>query len=437
MKQFLVHLSNRHFFLYLSALGLMGIILRIYFLQFPGFDDIFWHPWGLKLLEVGVKNAYVGNPLPNYAPVYLYILSGIAQISANLFHADPSTQTFITIQKSLNVLCDLTTTTYLVLTARRLFNDCYALAIGALWLLNPYVGYNSSAWGQVDSFTSLFMVMSFYYLVRENLLGLYVALVLGILFKAQFALFIPLVLLFALLQISWKRHIVPAAIALCAGLAILSPFIFNHSAATLFSETYVKASSYFPYLSLSAQNIWWFFVDTSSIISVTNTDTTPLLLGMSAKVIGLLAFSLMYAVALFTLIRPKKATLTDLAFSASLAYLSFYCLNTEMHERYLYPFFALWLLTSLSPSNKIGTYLILSLTQTISLILVCAVPSSLWFVRTHYFPQITYPMAYLNIVCLMALIYWAFSPKKIDPQHHNLVLDPPDQGVIPDYQQCP
>jgi len=305
---------------------------------------------------------------------------------------------------------------------RRVSNERRALGLAALWLLNPYTIYDSAVWGQIDTFISFFLLLAFYFLQEENLIFVYGALALGVLTKAQLAVVVPLFLFYMVRRFGWKAQWLPVLVAFVLAVLLLEPFAAAGTLSIGLTEAYVKASSYFPYLSLNAHNIWWLVSDPYNITA--RSDAVPFIGSLTAKAVGVILFGIAYLIALFGL--AKKPTqslrLADLAFASAFVYLAFYCLNTEMHERYLYPFFALWLLTDIEPLFYYGIYFILSITQTLSLAIITPfIPQAFWL-RENWFPAITYPLSYLNIYCfvLTGCTYLPFSSKRQKPEYSNL-----------------
>ena len=110
---------------YLPAVGIMVLVIATIFMRLPflhqaGFDDVSFRAWGTKLAQVGLSNVYLGAAPPNYPPLYFYLLTPVAWLSVHIFHADPSTSlTFITLQKSANVLVDCLDGLVLFLIAKK------------------------------------------------------------------------------------------------------------------------------------------------------------------------------------------------------------------------------------------------------------------------------------------------------------------------------
>ena len=405
----------------LAIILVAGLAMRLPFLRHAGLDDMFFTAWADGLLRYGMTDAYRTIPTLNYPPLYIYILDGIAHLFRAYSEAPTSDQSFVALQKSFNVLIDLINALLLFTLVRRISNQRQALWITALWFLSPYPLYDSAIWGQVDTLITLFLLLSLYGLQTENLVLTYLALALGLLTKAQMAVALPLILLFAIRRFGWKAQLLPLLISLGVSTVILWPFIASGTLSLVISAAYLKASSYFPYMSLNAHNIWWLFSDPNDIFA--RSDAIPVIGSLTAKTVGVLLFVAAYAIAFVTLLRKPltKLILGDLAFGSAFAYFAFYILNTEMHERYLYPFFALWLLSNAEPLIYYGMYLILTITQTLSLAFIIPfIPQAFWL-RTNYFPSLTYPLTYINLYCFILTggLYVPVSGNQPKPKHSN------------------
>jgi hypothetical protein len=103
----------------------------------------------------------------------------------------------------------------------------------------------------------------------------------------------------------------------------------------------------------------------------------------------------------------SKESALDLFFASALTALAFYMLNTEMHERYFFPFIALGLPVAFVSWKTATLYILLSLTTLMNLAAVVPFSS---FDRKIFqdFPALSVVIAYANVLlfCLFTVVAW-------------------------------
>lgn len=246
-------------------------------------------------------------------------------------------------------------------------NEKKALGASLLFLLNPFVLFNSSVWGQFDSIYVFFALLAFIFLDRRRIIWASLFLALSFLTKLQGIIFLPLFLFLLLNKYSWKKIFLTIVTYLTTIIFTILPFLLaGNKLSFLIEKTWVISSKLLPYLSVNAFNLWWPIQVMVSPAKISYLSENISFLGpITFKIVGFILFFLFY---FFIFSKREK----NIFFLASLVALLFFMIPTAMHERYIFPFFAFfpiaWAMAW--PRNKeyLGIYLILSFTSLLNLI---------------------------------------------------------------------
>ncbi len=207
--------------------------------------------WSISLVKEGFRNFYDG--WSDYLPGYLYILWLLGKIKALNILPD------VLLYKLPAIISDLFAGYLIYRVVSKLKSEKWGIIASSIYLFNPAVFANSSLWGQADSLTALFSLLSIYFFPSHSLLSA-VFLAVGALIKPQ-AAFIAPVVLFLMLKEKWKTQKILAylLIGLFIFVASFIPF-WNHG--SLFSFIYERLGislNQYPYTSVNAFNFWGIF----------------------------------------------------------------------------------------------------------------------------------------------------------------------------------
>jgi dolichyl-phosphate-mannose-protein mannosyltransferase len=230
-----------------------------------------------------------------------------------------------------------------------------------LYLLNPFVWYNSSVWGQTDSVLLLFGLSSVLLFFKKKPLWGAILLAMTLLFKATLIIFIPIILLILIRQkISLKKLIAAIGFFLGTVWMVAKPFAIGWTFVWVFDLYTGKiAGGELHYLTANAFNLWGLFYGLLPV-----KDSLPIL-GIPAFWIGAAIFGILSLIILYRF--WKNINLKTLLFSLTLVAMTAFLFLTRMHERYMYFMFApLAILAVLEPALLI-VYIILSLSHFLNL----------------------------------------------------------------------
>ncbi len=333
------------------------------------FDTLLFQTWGWDAYEHGLTNIYnLPTTYPasiqtevqtwqlssqrqvNYLPPYLYVLWGnealrrfvvpgsvVGSVAASLF------------QKMPTIFFDIATAVLLAVIVKKHHGERWAYLAATLYLFHPTLVLLSAGWGQVDSIYTFFLVLAVWFLEQKRLLPAAAALTVSFFFKMQAVALAPL-MLYEMTQTKSVRSML-ATVGVAFGTAALlnAPFLLAGKFLDVVQVILGVAGSY-PRLSMFAFNLWWLASNGQGAVT---SDVTPIF-GVPAPL--LIGFGLYLAVSAYTLwLYHQRRSRVTLWWSASILAAAFFLFPTEIHERYLFPIFALLIPTL--PDIPVAKYL--------------------------------------------------------------------------------
>ncbi|MBI2596020.1 glycosyltransferase family 39 protein [Candidatus Daviesbacteria bacterium] len=326
---------------FLKIFILFVILVRLSLLALPSFkiDMTVWQAWTARIIEVGPVNFYSPGYFADYPPIYLYLL-GLMGLLFNLFQKGQSlfSLPFEIYFKSLMTLFDLLTA-YIIYRIFKDSNQTKAYAAALLYLLNPVNIFIASVWGQNDPVMVFFLCLSIYFLmfVQKPLVwALFFAIAVLVKFQALIAL--PVMAIYLFKKYRFRQFVYSLTVLAGLALTVSLPFFIKNDPLLGLLHLFQKSSNVYPYLSLFAFNFW-------SLVGFWQPDN-QLWFSMPYVLIGAIVFILSLVFIAFKLFREHQPDTKSYIMALALSYMSFFLLPTRVHERYLYPFFALFLLAA-------------------------------------------------------------------------------------------
>ena len=318
--------------IYLLAILFLGFFLRVFLYRTGTFfiDVNSFIAWSNTLVEGGFKNFYL-SVWSDYLPGYLYVLWFLGKLGS-FVHLD---QLFLF--KLPAIASDLATGYLIYLIVKKIKSPKAGLIASAFYIFNPALIFNSTLWGQVDSLTALFYLLSIY-LIGVNSLASALVLSIGSAFKPQVALAAPIVLML-MLKNHWNPKKIMGYILLSAAvfLLIFLPFNLPDKNPLIFVFERIGATlNQYPYGSVNAFNFWglWGFWKPDSLGII------------SPKILGFVIFGV---ISFLSFIRFSKKEGGEYHLAAIFMAANF-LFFTRMHERHLLGVFApLVISASLNP----------------------------------------------------------------------------------------
>ncbi len=289
--------------------------------------------WALRIAETGPLHFYVPGYYCDYPPFSLYIYWMIGGL-IKLFRWGGNEFMINFLLKAPSFICDVATAWLIYLLLKKK-NPVLGWVLSVIYMFLPSIIYNSSYWGQVDTFYMFLMLLIFYLLTKRQPEWAAVCLAASFLTKAQTLAFIPLLLFYLVINYDWKRWLSTFFAGLTAFILIILPFNINQSLTWIF-DLYFKQAELYPYASMNAGNF----------IALLNgnyaNDGQGIFFGVTYRSLGLMLFGI--SVVWSCWYYWKKKTLAALTVAFTLTSYAFFMFFPRMHERYLFPVLAFLLL---------------------------------------------------------------------------------------------
>lgn len=324
-----------------------GLVLRLLLspLSGYGFDTSVNQKWARSAAHFGLAASYQrqldGNMLPDYPPVTIGIFSFITRFSQ--FTLRPRSDYHppsLSLIKLPAILADLLTTVILFFLIKKRHGPGGGLLAATVALFHPAILYDSSVWGQTDSVYTLFILAALGAATGQwwTLAGALGAT--ALLTKPQALVVFPVLLsLAARTKTSIVRWCGGAFVMIAL---IISPFALHGNVRDV-TNVYFHAVGSYPTLTMGAHNMWTALFGRETGLR----DTQPLLGPLNYRAVGLVLFSLStlfllapWLPALWRKRTNEKNANLPLLLTALISY-AFFLFNTEMHERYLFPYVVL------------------------------------------------------------------------------------------------
>jgi len=308
-------------FLILAA----SLALRLLLFNISGYkiDEGSFAAWFNTAAEGGLYGFY-DSTWCDYPPFNIYVF----WIFGKLAHAISSWDITFFIRLGPN-LFDLATAALIFYFLRKRFSFKVSLAVMTVYAFNPATIFNLAVWGQMDSIYTLFMVATLITLLNSKYELSGALFSLAILTKPQTVVLLPIIAYVILRNGGWRRALSSGAVFWVVVLLVILPFRWENPV-TFLVDRYSGYGVY-PYNSINAYNFW-------ALLSFWKSDTTTFL-GLSYQVWGIIAMGL-FAVFVLWLLHRKYGPEAAI-FAVFLLMFGFFMLMTRMHERYLFPVFAL------------------------------------------------------------------------------------------------
>lgn len=341
---------------------LLILILRILLFLLPSFqtDMGSWEAWSARLVHTGPSGFYSQTYFSDYFPGYLYIL-WIAGSIFNFLSMPISGIYFEFFLKSITTLFDIGSAFYIYKIVIN-YNKSWAYLAPILYLLNPAIIFNTSIWGQIDGIFTFFIVLSSYFLIeKKEIFKSSLAATLGVLVKPHALVIVPVLLINSFNNFSSLKFIKSLIVSLFTLILLSVPFFPNNPILGIF-ELGIKSQDVYKFTSLFAFNFW-------AIIGWWKPDNTLFI--VSYKMWGIIMFAISILLIAFPLFKKKEDS-RQFYFASALSFLSFFLFLTRMHERYLFPFLALFLIIAIIKKSKflLILYFIISTVHFINLLFV-------------------------------------------------------------------
>jgi len=380
--------------LQLRNLLLIGLLLRLILLLISSFHpDIRNHlDWGIRFIDLGPKkfyeNIFWGVSWPNQPLGTMLLFAFTAYLKNILFsfieflnQTIPIFPSFVIpyLEANLHVwmvklpfiLSDLGIA-YLIFKIVSQFKPKHAKLAAILFLFNPVLIYNSTIWGQTDSLINLLALSGIYLTYNKKYFPGIILFLSGFLFKLSLIIYIPIFGLLLLKRITdWKKYIFPILFFIFFIYCLAIPFAFGAKNPFQWlwymynNRVLVRQGSM---LNGNAFNLWFLLFG----LDFSKSEFSDFF-NLSYQFWGRLIYILLLIPVTLKFIR-SKLNLENLLSTLLIFSFGSFLFLTNMHERYLYPIFPLYLVLIFLNRKlyRLKSFLIISVLHLVNLY-------NLWF----------------------------------------------------------
>lgn len=334
---------------YFVLLVLAGFVIRSVLCSAWGGHDTdmgCWKGWGSYIANYGTRDFYTapGHEWYDYPPAYMLVLGFLSKIlTAFNIAADSAAGNFLFMVPAFTA--DILSALLLMDFAdEHGWSRSWQLILAGFVILNPAVFFLSGAWGQIDSILTLFLLLSFRFLLRGQRIGAGAFFGLAITFKWQALIYGPVLAAGYLLTLRRNRDILHTVLGVLAAFAVIFlvglPFQGDQGPLWMINR-FLNAAGGYDYASVEAYNFMalcggnWARAD------------QQFLLGITYKQFGTVAIVLFVAAALWLQFvtarrsllknRPPMENAGVLFLAAALCMFGIFTFGHYMHERYVFP----------------------------------------------------------------------------------------------------
>jgi Gpi18-like mannosyltransferase len=308
----------------------------------------------------GLAGAYHDDG--DYMPLRLYWLRGFSALPflGDESFSAPLPSVVLVLIKLPGVSADLATVALLYLWCRRWRAPAGAATLAALYALAPPVWMNVAWWGQVDAILMLPILLMVALLDRAGGRWSWACWALALLIKPQAIVFAPVLYIATL-----RRHGCRALLAgggLATGLAALgcAPLLLAGQGEGLL-QAYAGSVGRFPQLTNRAYNLWYL-----ATLGAGGSDVGQGLGPLSLRAIGMLLMA--SAALLVSLALLYRANGPARTLGAAALALAFFCLPTQIHERYLFLTLAPLVMTAAADRPALIAFVVLAGSATLNIL---------------------------------------------------------------------
>ncbi len=339
-KNIKINLSDEKILLF--TLLAVGFLLRISASTLmDGHNDIdLFKNWATSAAN-NILQVYSSSSIRSvdYPPLYIYVLALIGKIAS----VPAFSGYFILMLKIPSIIADIVTSYFIYKLGKKYLSPAISIFIAAFYIFNPAIFIDSTFWGQVDSFFTLFIVFAVYLLSEKKIVASSVILVASVLMKPQGIIFIP-ILFFELVRERNLKTLIKAAISgIITAIIVILPFSLSQQSPLWIFKLYSNTIAEYPYASVNAFNFF-------SLIGANYKKNTDTLFLFNYHTVGMMFIVAITLFSWFTYIKGNSRKFVSAI--ALLQIAGVFTFSAGMHERYLFPAVALSILAFIYLKDK-------------------------------------------------------------------------------------
>ena len=324
-----------------SAVLIAGAVLRRYFALQPltyHYDIYFFREWGDAIVLFGSKNVYSSGMFLDYPPGYMYVL-WLSTLVKNFVGLSHTGRGYTFVIKSPAMAADILSAIIIYYIACKKLDEKTAVFLSRAYTFCPAIIYNSSIWGQIDSWYTLFILLSILFVTENKVVLASVSYAIALITKPQALLFGPVLLFWVISKKDIKVFLKAVVTGLgCIWLMAL-PFSQTISPFWLI-DLYINTFGGYKYFTVNGYNIYM----------MAGLNFAELGDSVAAAMINPAVIFICFIFCAWSYFRFKNPARN---FSTAVVLISvFFSFCTMMHERYLHPAIILAVMAYIYCKNK-------------------------------------------------------------------------------------
>lgn len=380
----------------LILLLIFAFLFRILFAFLTWHPDVYNHmDWGLKFFEYTPVKFYHPNTniwsytWPNQPPGTMYLFAFIKIIYDILFGLllfvndkisfFPSVIVSYSELRLYPALLQLPAILADFGIAYLVYKFTKSKLASLIFIYNPVVWYNSSVWGQYDSVINFLFLLSLFFAYKSKLFLSIFVLAISLYIKISLVIFVPIYLFYILKQYNFKKIIIYALVSFILILIFNLPFSgTNNPIVWLFYVYYKRVwTQQLHLITANAFNFWGF------VTGVDWVSNSLKFLNVGYVVWGYILF-LIFSLPVFYKSYISK-DIKVVLFSLGILYFTAWMFMTNMHERYLYPYFVFGLVGMVMMKKRLYIYFAISLLSLVNMYYLWFTPhiEPFFYISTH------------------------------------------------------
>lgn len=414
---------DKIFKLKLYYVFLLAIAFRLLISPFASHPDVGNHvDWGIRFFEYGADKFYAPESnvwaftWPNQPPGTILIFASIRLLYGFIFNLFwqvnvlvplfPSVivsfideYLYVILLKAPAIIADAGIS-YLIFRFLKKYKNEKAAKLGAvIFLINPVVWYNSALWGQTDAVINFFALLSLWFLFEKKPIFSAFAFAICLYIKISLIIFVPIYgVLFFTQKFSIRQIVISVFLPALFFAAITIPFSYPENPVSWLSALYREKVlvNQLQVITANAFNLW------AALTGVVERPHSQIVFGLSYQAWGIILFLMAYLPLLYGV--WKKPSFINAVWVLALASLSSFMLLTNMHERYLYPFFPYFTILAVLDKKLLPLYISISLINLLNLY-------HLWFVPRFSFSEelyLSFDYAFPRILSILSFGIFLF-----------------------------
>ncbi len=318
-------IDNNTNFIYIVLITILAIILRGVLVKYSSGDyEMFLSPW-FNYLKLGGGLKGLAMDIGNYTPIYMTILAILTYFPVS---------SLVSI-KIVSIIFDFVGAFAVYKIVKELlknkkYQDKVALLCYTVYLFIPTVFLNSAYWAQSDGIYTAFILLSIYYLIKNNFKIGFLFFSIAFAFKFQAIFIFPLYVLMFLSDRKIKLRyllILPAVIFIFS----IPKVIYSHDLLAGFKVYINQAGTYSQYITLNFPNVYSIFLKGNGTSNLIDTPFSDL------GTIGIIVtFVILITLAYFVIVKKVKFDKKAIIDFGLLSILITTFFLPQMHERYLF-----------------------------------------------------------------------------------------------------